>query len=329
MKILITVILFTSIIIGADNQKQVIPKPENYIVDAFRWFIDIFNNNANKFDSLKIVRFSPAAEKLLLKGADSAFVYRMILDDRTTYNPKFAKITVYRSPSTMREYTVESSSNKYSGNYNNSALGKSESFIETHFNTLKKAEEIYKVPVEVISSILWIETRHGSFTGNNHVISVYLNLALADQPEFLDMNRESMLEKYSRNKSELPTLEKKLQERSEEKSEWAIDQLLALEKMSHNSPYNVFELEGSYAGAFGMPQFIPTSYISWAVDGNGDGKINLYEADDAIFSVANYLKTNGWGQTEKEQRTAVFHYNRSNEYVDAVLIHAKKLMERD
>ncbi len=329
MKTFVTAILFFSLIMGTDNKSSSIQKPEDYIVGAFRWFINLFDSNTHEFDSVKIVKFKPVMDKLIKKGADSAFVYRMVLDQRTEYNPKYAKITVYRNPSSVREYTVESSKNKYSGTYSPSSLKSSVEFIKSHYNTLKKAQEIYKVPVQVIASILWIETRQGSYTGNNHVVSVYLNLALADQPDIMEMNRKSMNEKYSKNKNELPLLEIKLKERSAEKSSWAVDQLIALEKMSRFSPYNVLELKGSWAGAFGMSQFIPTSYVSWAVDGNADGKINLFESDDAIFSVANYLKTNGWGETDKEQRNAVFHYNRSNEYVDAVLIHARKLMSRD
>lgn len=329
MKSIVTAILFTSLILGTDNQNHAVQKPEDYIVGAFRWFVNLFDGDTEKFDSVKIARFKPVVDKLIKKGADSSFVYRMILCGKTEYNPKYAKITVYRNPSTMRDYTIESSSNKYSGTYNNSSLKSSAEFLESHLITLKKAEILYKVPPEVITSILWIETRQGVITGNNHVISVYLNLALADQSDIYEMNRASMLEKYTKFKNELSGLEKKLKERSLEKSSWAIDQLLALEKMNNNSPLNVFDLTGSWAGAFGMSQFIPTSYVSWAVDGNSDGKINLFDAEDAIFSVANYLKTNGWGDSVKEQRTAVFHYNRSNEYVDAVLIHAQKLKERD
>jgi membrane-bound lytic murein transglycosylase B len=60
------------------------------------------------------------------------------------------------------------------------------------------------------------------------------------------------------------------------------------------------------------------------VDGNNDGTIDLYTIDDAIFSVANYLRANGWGEDLRQKRAAVFHYNNSQAYVDAVLTLASK-----
>ncbi len=327
MKTLIAAVLFTSVLFATD--KQAVKQPDFFISNAVRWFVGLFDFSQNNQDSLKFEKFRPVIRKLISKGADSAFVYQMIADTRTRFKEGYARISVYRSPSGMREYTLENRSGKYADNFNNYSIGKSKEFIKNNLLSLSKAEAKYKVPKEVITSILWIETRHGSFMGDNHIISVYASLAMADQPEIVKMNRKAMLEKYSASKSEIPDLEKKLKERTEEKAEWAVEQLLALEKMRRTSPYDVFSLQGSWAGAFGMSQFIPTSYISWAVDGNGDGKVNLYDVDDAVFSVANYLKVNGWGTTVKEQRSAVFHYNRSNEYVDAVLVLAGKLAPRD
>ena len=73
-----------------------------------------------------------------------------------------------------------------------------------------------------------------------------------------------------------------------------------------------------------MSQFLPSSYLSWAVDGDSNGAIDLNDIDDAMYSVANYLKCNGWGKTTSQQRAAVYHYNNSNAYVDAVLTLAQK-----
>ena len=87
----------------------------------------------------------------------------------------------------------------------------------------------------------------------------------------------------------------------------------------------IFDLKGSWAGAFGICQFLPSSYLNWAVDGNDDGNINLYEMDDAIFSVANYLINHGWSEQPEDQKKAVFTYNNSSDYVDAVIQLAAKL----
>jgi membrane-bound lytic murein transglycosylase B len=135
----------------------------------------------------------------------------------------------------------------------------------------------------------------------------------------MDMNIKNLRNQFKGSKEDLLELEEKIYARSNKKAEWALDQIIALEKIDANLHLEALELKGSWAGAFGISQFIPTSYLSWAVDGNGDGVVNLFNLPDAVFSVANYLKSNGWGNADNEQRNAVFHYNNSSAYVDAVL----------
>ncbi|HPU23830.1 MAG TPA: lytic transglycosylase domain-containing protein, partial [Candidatus Kapabacteria bacterium] len=79
------------------------------------------------------------------------------------------------------------------------------------------------------------------------------------------------------------------------------------------------DIYGSWAGAFGIPQFLPSSYVKYAIDGNNDGVVDLFNLSDAVFSVANYLKSHGWGEMLSEQRKAIFAYNNSTAYVDAVM----------
>ena len=77
---------------------------------------------------------------------------------------------------------------------------------------------------------------------------------------------------------------------------------------------------GSYAGAFGMPQFIPSSYLRWGADGNRDGRVYLNQIPDALFSVAAYLKAHGWTEDAdvEQMRRSVWEYNHSPEYVEAI-----------
>src|SRR5262249_25506728 len=80
-------------------------------------------------------------------------------------------------------------------------------------------------------------------------------------------------------------------------------------------------LRGSGSGALGIPQFLPRSYLWYGVDGDGDGSISLYDADDAIPSCAKYLQHYGWkpGLSRKEQRNVIWGYNHSDAYIDTVL----------
>jgi len=86
-------------------------------------------------------------------------------------------------------------------------------------------------------------------------------------------------------------------------------------------------MKGSYAGAIGIAQFMPTNAYKMAQDGNGDGRKNLYEHADAIASVAYYLKYHGWkpGISAKKQHRMILHYNNSDVYANTVLKIAKKL----
>jgi membrane-bound lytic murein transglycosylase B len=91
---------------------------------------------------------------------------------------------------------------------------------------------------------------------------------------------------------------------------------------------NVVDLRGSWAGAFGYPQFLPSSYLKWAVDGDNDGDIDLYTIADAAFSIGNYLKSNGWSVKPSARKNAIHHYNNSDAYVKAVYTLANKLLPK-
>jgi len=253
--------------------------------------------------------FKPVAQKLLKKGVDSSFIFNLISNKNIEFTEKFVKINVigtYSPPD-------------YSSHYNDRAVSKSKEFLGSNESILQAAEDKYSVPKEVITSILYVETRHGGYLGFNNIVSVFLSTALADQEEYIELNAKTLKETFSDDSEELEKYLKKLKDRAKYKTNWAMEQLMALEKLSEISPVPITEIEGSWAGAFGMSQFLPSSYISWAVDGNGDGVVNLFDKEDAIFSVANYLSSNGWGKTVKKKRKAIWHYNHSTAYVDAVI----------
>ena len=76
-------------------------------------------------------------------------------------------------------------------------------------------------------------------------------------------------------------------------------QLQHLLLMSREFDLDPLSLTGSYAGAMGIPQFMPESYRKFAVDFNADGKRNIWDdRTDAIGSVANYLKSHGWARNQ-------------------------------
>jgi membrane-bound lytic murein transglycosylase B len=88
-------------------------------------------------------------------------------------------------------------------------------------------------------------------------------------------------------------------------------------------------MPGSFAGALGISQFIPSSVLRFAQDGNKDGQINLFDHEDAIMSIAYYLKQHGWkpGLSRNEQFRIVLTYNHSEYYAETILKVAERLSE--
>ena len=116
----------------------------------------------------------------------------------------------------------------------------------------------------------------------------------------------------------------------EKKYNWSKKQIKALKKIFLLKHIDVFKIKGSWAGAFGLPQFIPTTFIDYAVDGNDDKKIDIFTMPDSIFSIANYFNKHGWKEEAsiKNKEKVVFAYNHSRLYSDTVIRLAKIFKDR-
>ncbi|WP_166360464.1 lytic murein transglycosylase B [Pseudomonas akapageensis] len=134
-------------------------------------------------------------------------------------------------------------------------------FWRQHEAALARAEQEYGVPAQVIVSIIGVETFFGRNTGNYRVIDALSTLGF-DYPPRADFFRKELRE------------------------------FLLLAREEQLDPLT---LKGSYAGAMGLPQFMPSSFRAFAVDFDSDGHINIWnDPDDAIGSVASYFKRHGW-----------------------------------
>ncbi len=134
-------------------------------------------------------------------------------------------------------------------------------FWNKYRNTLQRAERKYGVPQEIIIAVIGVETVYGQDAGSFRTLDALTTLAFGYPPRAGFFRKE--LENYL---------------------------LLAREQQ-----YDLLAVRGSYAGALGIAQFMPSSYRAYAVDFNGNHRIDLLHEDgDAIGSVANYLKNYGW-----------------------------------
>lgn len=154
-------------------------------------------------------------------------------------------------------------------------------FMQRYQDLLEQAQEKYGVDKHIITAIIGVETFYGTRQGSYRVLDSLATLAF-DYPTRSLFWRE----------------------------------LKALFALAEEEDLDLASLKGSYAGAMGYGQFIPTSYRMYAVDGDNDGKRDLWNnPTDAIFSVANYFKRHGWKQDEPvTQRVKV----RGDDYTEVI-----------
>lgn len=154
----------------------------------------------------------------------------------------------------------------------NKRINEGMSFWQDNKETLEEAEKKFGVPAEIIVAVLGVETYYGRIQGQYRVIDALSTLA------FNYPNRAKFFKKELR-------------------------EFLILCRELNISPLSV---NGSYAGAIGMPQFMPSSYRAYSVAFKGQGPSDLRNDNkDAIFSVANYLKRHGWQKTSPIAKPAV------------------------
>ncbi|MFN2410513.1 MAG: lytic murein transglycosylase B [Halomonas sp.] len=134
-------------------------------------------------------------------------------------------------------------------------------FQQAHQDALAEAEDVYGVPRDIITAIIGVETYYGRHRGEHPVLDSLATLAF-----------------------EHPT-----------RGDFFTRELGAFLQIAHDQEVDPSSLKGSYAGAMGYPQFIPTSYQAYAVDFDDDGLRDLWNNPvDAIGSVANYFAEHGW-----------------------------------
>ncbi len=200
------------------------------------------------------------------------------------------------------------------------AIRKTSEFIRSHREILQQAEKKFGVSKETISALLWLETQHGKLKGGFHVTSVFVHLLQCERKDVINK-----LTQLAEKNTSFATLKRKeirvlMAERAVKKFRWAIEELKELEEIYKDDQDFLADLKGSFAGAFGIPQFIPSSYNSWAVSPDKQKEPDLYDAKDAIFSVANYLKSNGWVKSDPQSFTkALLKYNNSKDYAATIL----------
>lgn len=178
------------------------------------------------------------------------------------------------------------------GLFTKKSVKQGQALLRANKQILRKIEMAYGVGREILVSILRIETNFGRVKGNYPVFNSLLTMTLIE-------NRRSA---------------------------WAEEELGHLLLLCREGKKDPLSVKGSWAGAFGLPQFIPSSYRKYGRDGDDDGIVDLNNLADALASTANYLQSFGWSRRDSgKKKEALFAYNHCDNYVKAVLSYARAI----
>ena len=260
--------------------------------------------SANRLDGVPEV-YIPLVNKLATEGFHETVLLNLFKDKRVEFLTHALEINIkyVEKPEHYTRYVKPS------------YVKMGRKFMDRHSVFIKEVEERYGVPGEVITAILIIESKLGQKKGNYSVFNVLATVATADNESNIESN-------YNRLKGRFPDLKKEdIARRAKSRSGWAYGELKSLIGLAAKEGKDPLEIKGSWAGAFGIPQFIPSSFVAFSADGDADGVRDLDNLYDAIASVANYLKLHGWkpGIDEKQKKKVIWKYNHSKLYVNAVL----------
>ena len=210
---------------------------------------------------------------LVRQGLDKEYIAKTFADPRNQFLPDVVKKIAYLGKEPRDIYkkflTPET-------------VAKGRAYMETHRATLSRAEASYGVAPEVIVGILTVESSLGSNTGKYPVFNVFASLAVMDTPE--------VIQEVGLTAS---------RDRLKKKAAWARRELGVFLEYCASHHVDPFSLSGSWAGAMGYCQFLPSSLQRCGVAANGKGPVDLFTHDDAILSIACYLKKSGFSRQNR------------------------------
>jgi len=259
-------------------------------------------NNADHFHALQ--------KKLIKDGFNSDKIIRLYSRPQVFFETDGVTIL----------FTYSESKVDYDQFANNWSIDKAKNYMQKHGEELNRVEKAYGVDSRVITAILLVETGLGQNVGKRSTLNSLSTLASLMYP---DVRRTF----YKQIPEDKRPPKNKFEKAAKRRSKWAYNELKAFLKHAYQEGFDPAQIPGSFAGAMGYAQFMPSNILAYGRDGNGDGTIDLLTHSDSMASIANFLKRHGWkpGISRKKKEKVIYHYNHSDYYVKTILSIADRL----
>lgn len=249
-------------------------------------------------------------DRLVQDGFDIEFLSKLFSDERAEFNHSALRIYIDKKedPERYKKFLTKES------------ILSAKKFFRQNLNILRKMERMFKVEKEVVVAILLIESKFGENIGKHRILPTLASIATLESPEHIEQIYQNL------NQGEQRVSYGEVELFAKRRANWAYNELKCFLKIIKEENIDPLEVYGSFAGAMGMAQFIPSSFILYAKARNG--LVNwLLNKEEAILSIGNYLSSHGWKRnlSLSKKRKLLWHYNNSDPYVDTVLKIAHKI----
>jgi membrane-bound lytic murein transglycosylase B len=254
--------------------------------------------------------FSSVKHRLISDGFDPVKINRLYSQPGVFFEPEGVTLLF-----TYKEAQVD-----YGQFTNQWSIRKARQYMQKHDTKLTRTEETYGVDKKVITAILLVETGLGASMGTRSTLNTLSTMAALIDPAVRDMLWDLIPDSKKNSR-------KKFEKKAAVRAKWAYEELKAFLTYTDREGFDPVTIPGSFAGAVGVAQFMPTNILAYGRDGDSDGSVDMLNHADAMASIANFLKSHGWrpGQSRKKAEKIIHYYNHSRYYVNTILSISSRL----